>query len=348
MSPAGQAFVLTQAGATVDAGTGTVDATGRVSVTTAGSQIVVATIAADTGVITATVVDSKNASTTYSGFAAGSSALGDQRLANISTRASAGIGSESVIVGFVITGLESKTLLIRAVGPTLRTLGVATAAAAPRLDLARGATVLATNIGWTSAGSPTAEIIGAAARSGAFPLGATSADSVILATLPPGNYTATCSAADAKSGVALVEVYDLSGGSTAQKLANISTRALTGPGENILTAGVVVTGSAPKRVLIRAAGPVLAQFGLTGVLARPQLTLFNSAGTSVATNAGWSTSTDAAAITDAAARTGAFAFPAGSLDAALVLNLAPGNYTAQVSGVGATSGIALVEIYELP
>jgi hypothetical protein len=348
VGPAGQAFVLVQSGASVDGGAGTVDATGRLAVSTAGSQTIVATVAADTGAVSVTAVDSKNVTTSFSGFASGSSALGEQRLSNISTRASAGIGAESVIVGFVVTGLESKTVLIRAVGPTLRTLGVATAAAAPRLDLSRGTTLLATNIGWTSAGSPTADIIAAAARAGAFPLGATSADSVILATLPPGNYSATCSAADARTGVALVEVYDLSGGSTAQKLANISTRALTGPGENVLTAGVVVTGSAPKRVLIRAVGPTLAQFGLTGVLARPQLTLINSAGATVATNAGWSTSADAGAITEAAARSGAFTFPSASLDAALILNLAPGNYTAQVSGVGATSGIALVEVYELP
>lgn len=346
-SPAGQAFVLLQSGSTVDGGTGTVDATRQIAITTSGAQSVVGTLAADTGVVSLTVVDAKNAATSFAGFAAGASGLGEQRLSNISTRASAGIGAESVIVGFVVTGLESKTVLIRAVGPTLRTLGVASAAAAPRLDLSRGTTLLATNIGWTSAGSPTADIIAAAARSGAFPLGASSADSVILATLPPGNYSATCSAADARTGVALVEVYDLSGGSTAQKLANISTRALTGPGESILTAGVVVTGSAPKRVLIRAAGPTLAQFGLTGVLARPQLTLINSAGATVATNAGWSTSADAAAIVESSARAGAFAFPTGSLDAALVLNLAPGNYTAQVSGVGATSGIALVEVYEL-
>ena len=347
VSPAGQAFVLTQVGSTVDAGTGTADAAGKLSVTTAGGQTVVATITADTGAVSVTAVDSKNVSTGFSGFVAGSSSLGAQRLVNISSRASAGIGDQVVIVGFVITGLESKTVLIRAIGPTLRTCGVASAMTAPRLDLARGSTVLATNIDWTKS-SNTAEIAAAAALSGAFPLGATSADSVILTTLAPGNYTATCSAADAKTGVGLVEVYDLSGGTTAQKLANISTRAVAGTGENILTAGVVVTGTAPKRVLIRAAGPVLAQFGLTGVLARPQLTLFTSAGATIATNAGWSTSTDVAAIAEAASRVGAFAFPTSGQDAALLLNLAPGGYTAQVTGVGGTTGIALVEIYELP
>jgi hypothetical protein len=295
-----------------------------------------------------TTVDSKNVSTSFSGYAAGSGALGAQRLLNISTRASAGVGEQAMIVGFVITGVESKTVLIRGVGPTLRSaFGLTTAAAAPRLDLARGTTVIASNVDWTKS-SNTTEIAAAAALSGAFPLGAASADSVILTTLPPGQYTASCSAADAKPGVALVEVYDLSGGTTAQKLVNISTRALAGSGDNVLTAGVVVSGNAPKRVLIRAVGPTLASFGLTSALARPQLTLFNSAGASVATNAGWSTTADAGAIVEAAARAGAFAFAAGSLDAALLVNLAPGNYTAQVTGVGGTSGLALVEIYELP
>jgi hypothetical protein len=114
-----------------------------------------------------------------------------------------------------------------------------------------------------------------------------------------------------------------------------------------LIAGLVVNGTAPKRVLIRGVGPGLAQFGLGNVLSRPQLTLF--AGDSiVAQNAGWSTSSDAGAIAQTAAQVGAFAFPAGSADAALLLNLAPGAYTAQLTGASAATGVALVEIYEVP
>ena len=103
----------------------------------------------------------------------------------------------------------------------------------------------------------------------------------------------------------------------------------------------------PKRLLIRGAGPALAQFGLSGVLARPQLTLYSGA-TVVVRNAGWSTSTDAAAIAEAAKSVGAFALAAGSLDAALIVNLAPGAYTAQVLGADGSTGVALVEVYELP
>ncbi|MEY2879557.1 MAG: hypothetical protein RLZZ15_1937 [Verrucomicrobiota bacterium] len=346
VGPAGQAFALTQVGAVIDGGTGVVDTNGRVTITTSGSQNIVANIVAETGAVSAAVTDSKNVVTNYGGYAPGSSALGNQRLVNISTRTSAGIADQAAIVGFVVTGVESKTVLIRAVGPTLSGFGVTGFLAAPRLDLVRGSTTLATNVGWTTAGN-TAEIAAAASRSGAFPLGATSVDSVILTTLAPGSYSAVCSAADARAGVALVEVYDLSGGSTAQKLANISTRANVGTGANIIIAGLVITGDVPKRVLIRAAGPALTGFGVAGALARPQLTLF-AGNTTLATNSGWSTVSDVAAVTEAFTRAGAFAFANGSADAALLLNLAPGAYTAQVQGVGATTGISLVEIYELP
>ena len=287
------------------------------------------------------------ATTTYTGFADTSAALAQQRIVNISTRTTAGAGDQVAIVGFVITGLESKPVLIRAVGPALRGLGVTTALAAPRLDLRSATALLATNTGWDSSGRA-AEIAHAAARSGAFPLAPGSADSVILTTLPPGTYSAVISAADAKPGVGLVEIYDLSGGSLAQKLANLSTRAAVGTGEATLISGLVIGGSAPKRVLLRAAGPSLAQFGVAASLTRPALTLFSAAGAVLAQNSGWSASGDAATIADAAARVGAFAFAAGSSDAALIVNLAPGAYTAQVTGVAGTTGTALLEVYELP
>jgi hypothetical protein len=111
--------------------------------------------------------------------------------------------------------------------------------------------------------------------------------------------------------------------------------------------GLTIAGPAPKRVLIRGAGPALAQFSLGGLLARPQLTLFSGL-TPVLQNTGWSTSPDAATLAAAAAQAGAFAFAPGSADTAMIVTLAPGAYTAQVSGIGDTTGLALVEIYELP
>ncbi len=348
VAPSGQALVVTQNGAAVDGGAGTVDAAGRLNVTTAGTQTISATVSADSATLSATVTATDGVATTLSGVAASSAAAAAQRIVNISTRTSAGTGEQVAIVGFVITGLESKTVLVRAVGPALRGFGVATALSAPRLELfAQGAAVpLAANLGWSSAANP-AEIVHAAGVSGAFPLAAGSADSVILTTLAPGAYSAVVSASDGRTGVGLVEVYDLSGGAIAQRLANLSTRAVAGTGDTTLIAGLVIAGTAPKRVLLRAAGPALAAFGVANALSRPALALF-SGQTLVAENQGWSASTDAAAIADAAGSAGAFAFAAGSRDAALIVHLAPGAYTAQVTGVGGATGIALVEVYELP
>ena len=270
------------------------------------------------------------------------------RIANLSARTTAATGDQVAIAGFVIAGTEAKTVLVRAAGPALQAFGVTAPIAAPRLELIReGTTVpLATNLRWSTAANAT-EIANAATRVGAFSFAAGSADSALLVSLPPGGYSAVVTASDSRGGVTLAEVYDVSGSSDAQRLANLSTRALTVAGENTLIAGWVVVGGTAKRLLVRAAGPALAQFGVTGALARPQLTVFSGA-TPIAQNTGWSGSADAAAIANAAGRAGAFAFATGSADAALLVDLAPGNYTAQVSGVGGTSGIALVEIYEVP
>ena len=331
-------------------GVGTIDAAGKIAILTTLQPPIVGEISTTSRILTATVSVTVSSgpgfNASFTGLAENSTALATQRLTNLSTRATAGTEDRAAIVGFVIAGLESKSVLVRAIGPALRDFGVPTALAAPRLDLMRGTTTLATNTGWGSAANAT-EILSTSARVGAFPLTATSADSVILTTLAPGNYTALVSATGTTAGPALVEVYDVSGGSLLQKLSNLSTRAVAGTGDNTLIAGVVVTGSVPKRVLLRAAGPSLAQFGLTGTLARPQLAIFSGA-TPLATNSGWSTSPDSSAIAEAALRVGAFAFPVGSADAALVINLAPGAYTAQVTGVNSTTGLALVEIYEVP
>ena len=132
-----------------------------------------------------------------------------------------------------------------------------------------------------------------------------------------------------------------------QRLVNLSTFAVAGAGENTVIAGVVLAGSTPKRMLVRAVGPSLAQAGVTGFLARPVLSLFQGLRL-VAENAGVGTSPDAAAITLAGSEAGAFTLSAGATDAALLVHLAPGLYTAQVSGADSATGFALIEFYELP
>ncbi|MCX6951180.1 MAG: hypothetical protein NTV51_03210, partial [Verrucomicrobia bacterium] len=154
------------------------------------------------------------------------------------------------------------------------------------------------------------------------------------------------SATDGGSGVALVEVYD-GAPSASPTIVNASTRAFVGTGSSVLIPAFVVGGTGSLRLLIRVVGPTLGSFGVAGPLADPTITLF-SGSTAIATNDNWSGAANAAELLSAATAAGAFALPAGSRDAALLVALAPGSYSAVVSGVGNTTGTALVEIYVVP
>lgn len=131
------------------------------------------------------------------------------------------------------------------------------------------------------------------------------------------------------------------------RLSNLSTRGRAGAGADVLISGFVVRGNAPKQMLIRAAGPALMQFGITGALERPVLALFDGAGKPITANTGWGTATNVGAIRTAAIDIGAFAFAENSADSALLVPLSPGGYTAQVSGVAGTTGTTLIETYDL-
>jgi hypothetical protein len=133
----------------------------------------------------------------------------------------------------------------------------------------------------------------------------------------------------------------------AGRLGSLATRGQTGAGGNVLIAGVGITGTAPKQMLIRAAGPALANFGVSGALTRPVLTLFDSAGTPIATNTGWNQAPNEADVRNASIAAGAFAFPENSADAALLIRLLPGTYTAQVAGMGGATGTTLIETYDM-
>jgi uncharacterized protein len=131
------------------------------------------------------------------------------------------------------------------------------------------------------------------------------------------------------------------------RFINLSTRGRVDSGENALIGGIVVHGVLPKRVLVRAAGPALGDFGVAQPLANPRLRVVNASNVTVAENDDWGTNTDLAAINTAVTQTGAFPFAAGSLDAATIVRLAPGQYTVVVESADGTAGIALVEAYEL-
>jgi hypothetical protein len=165
--------------------------------------------------------------------------------------------------------------------------------------------------------------------------------------LVPGAYTATVTSGGGPDGVALIEAYDTAVNSTAARLINLSVRAMVGTNDRVLISGLVVGGTEPLRVLVRAVGPGLANFGVSGVLDRPTMTVF-AGSTPMHTNTGWSSAPLRGDVAGASAVVGAFPLEDGSADCAAVLTLNPGNYTIQVSGVGGTTGEALVEVYVLP
>jgi hypothetical protein len=164
----------------------------------------------------------------------------------------------------------------------------------------------------------------------------------LLRAVPQGAYTAQITGA-AGTGIALAEVYETASASGA-RLANLSARSQVNGGGDILIAGFALSGNVPKKILIRGIGPGLDPFGVAGTLADPVLTLYRGAA-KLAENDTWGA---AAALTAAFAQVSAFALPAASRDAALVVTLVPGAYTAQVSSATAATGVALVEVYELP
>lgn len=269
------------------------------------------------------------------------------QLANIATRALAG-GSNNLVAGFVVQGATERTYMVRAVGPGLGQLGIGGFMPDPRLDVFSGQVVLQSNDNWRLSDEVSNfSIVDTAAGVGAFPLEPGSRDAAIVRPLAPGTFTAHVGSADGRAGVALVEVYDARGGDTTGRIINLSTRGYVGTGQDVLIAGVVVGGAGNVRLLVRGIGPSLAQFGVTGVLARPRLELFRGP-VALAVNSGWSGSGSSADLAGAASAVAAFPLAAGSNDAALLFEAQPGEYTVQISGLGGTTGEAMVEIYRLP
>jgi hypothetical protein len=251
-------------------------------------------------------------------------------------------------------------MVLRAVGPTLGTqFSVAGALASPKLTLYRAGrenVVVDSNSGW--GGSAT--LSAAFAQVGAFPLLPTSADAALLATLSSGGYTAMVTAPKGTSGVALIEAYDADTGSPAAEVVNISTRALVGAeAANTLIAGFAITGTTSDTVIIRGVGPSLGTlFGMRRALGAAHDAVFDSKGNQIAANSVWGKAGRGEKdddddedgkddMDDASDRAGAWRLPRGSHDSALLLTLAPGVYTAHVTGVKAASGIGLVEIFEV-
>lgn len=279
---------------------------------------------------------------------------GAARLINLSSRQRIGSGpTNGATAGFVIGGTTERTVLIRAVGPGLSAFGIGSAVGNPRLQIFdANSLAIASNDDWSGT-----EVSAAATRVGAFTLTAGSRDGALLATLAPGAYTAV--ATDDTGGIVLVEVYDASASNgTSERLINLSTRGVADVGEGQLTAGFVITGEGPKRLLIRGVGPGLQAFGVDGFVADPMVRVFAGGATDpLYQNDNWEVAqpvspsqalANAAEISAAARASGAFALQAGGRDAALLVTLAPGSYTAIVRGANTTTGTALLEVFEVP
>ncbi len=275
------------------------------------------------------------------------------RIANMSIRSQVGGTAGILTVGITVGGVGTdgpKPLLLRAVGPTLSAFGVPGTLADPQFSLLSGQTVVAQNDDWAG----NAQVIATNAAVGAFALAsATSKDAALAQATTAGGYTMRITGAPSTSGVALAEVYDASPADAfivaTPRLINVSALTQVGTGGDILITGFSIIGATPKTVLVRGIGPTLAAFGVVGALADPKLELFASgATTAMANNDNWNAAANAALVASTATSVGAFALAPDSKDAVLLISLAPGSYTAQVSGVGNTTGLALVEVYEVP
>jgi len=274
-------------------------------------------------------------------------------LAQVISGTTAGTTANPIIAGFVISGSSPQNILLRAVGPGLSSMGVTSVLAAPELQVYNSAgQVISDTNSWGGSSTLSAEF----ARLGAFALESTSADAAVLLTLSPGPYTLHVNGTT--DGTALAEIYDASAtpAPVNPHLVNISARGIVDAGHHV-TGGFVITGSTPKQMLVRGVGPGLAAQGVTSVLSDPTVTLYKIGTGAIAQNDNWGTpvtsnagypAASPAQISAAATTTRAFAYVSGSLDSAILITLAPGLYTAEVTGTGGATGAAMVEVYEVP
>ena len=211
--------------------------------------------------------------------------------------------------------------------------------------------LIASNDNWQTTiigGIITTNQVSAIQNSGHAPIQAS--ESAIIATLQPGNYTAIVRGRNNAVGVALVEVYDLSPGA-ASILGNISTRGLVQTGNNVMIGGFIVQGAGQKTVIVRAIGPELSAppYNIPNALADPTLELHDGTGALIAFNDNWQTTVIGGVITtnQVSAIQNSGHSPSQPSESAIIATLPPGNYTAIVRGVNNTTGVALVEVYDL-
>jgi hypothetical protein len=257
---------------------------------------------------------------------------------NISTRMRVLTGDQVLIAGFIITGTDLKRVLIRGIGPSLS--GVGATLPDPTLELHQGNTTLVTNDNWKTRSDGTSQQ--ADIEETTIPP-ANDLESAIVVSLSPGAYTAVLADKNGATGVGLVELYDLGQGANS-KLANISTRGFVDTGNNVMIGGLIVGGgSGSTTVVVRALGPSVP---VANALSDPTLELHDASGTTIATNDNWKID-DATGQSQEAAIRATTIPPTNDLESALLQTLPAGNYTAVVRGKNNTTGVGLVEAYNL-
>lgn len=285
------------------------------------------------------------ASITVSAFELTSDAS-SARLINLSTRAMVN-GGEPLIAGFVVSGSGTQRVLIRAIGNTLTDFGIPNPVGAPVISIVRnstGETLLETDGGWETGGNAT-ELVAAMGQTGAFQLEEGRGDAAVLVDLVPGLYSAVVRDASGVGGICLVETYVVDDGG-AGKLINLSTRGFAAAGSDVMIAGLVVSGSEPKRLLIRGVGPALTGYGVDDAMADPQIAVYaRNVVDPILTNDNWGDDGAASQVATIASTVGAFGLSPGSADAAVVVDLSPGIYTVRLSPASGNAGTGLVEVY---
>ncbi len=245
-----------------------------------------------------------------------------------------------MIGGFIIEGTGTKRLLLRVIGTELSQFGVPGVLVDPYLELHDANSVIAFNNTWNVQNNP-ADV----AAIQATPYAPTDIqEPALLVTLPAGEYTAVVNGVGGTTGNALVEIYELDSTDTA-RLANISTRGAVGTSDDVMIGGFIVNGTTPKRVIVRAVGPSLAPF-LTDPLLNPKLEVYFG-GQLIAQNDDWQLAPDGSANPDKDAIIASGRMPSSVLESAVILTLPPGGYTAIVRGANNTTGVGLIEVFDL-
>ncbi len=242
-------------------------------------------------------------------------------------------GDNVLIAGFIVQGTGNKRIIIRGIGPSLAAFGVADPLQDPTLELnAAGGDLLAANDNWRDNANA-----GEVATTGLAPLNPN--ESTLLLSVAPGSCTAVLRGKTDSTGIGLIEVYDLDANGTTS-VVNISTRGFVITGENVMIAGLIVTGDDPSPLILRGIGPSLGDFGVPEVLADPLLELHDGNGALIKANNNWRDTQE-----PALQRTGLA--PGNDLESAILISVPPGTYTAILKGADGGTGNGLVEVYKV-